>query len=68
MPAMNVTALAQALGLPPDLTERAARALYDEQRHRREAHRALAPHMQEAAALYRRKGERLQQAIAARRG
>lgn len=62
---MNVTPLARALGWPEDTTERAARALYDEQRRQREANRYLQPYMANAIALYRAKTDRLQRAVLA---
>lgn len=62
---MNITPLARALGWPDELTERAARALYDERRQHREAHQCLQPYMANAIALYRAKGERLQRAVLA---
>lgn len=62
---MNVTPLAQALGWPDELTERAARALYDERRRRREANRYLQPYMANAIALYHEKGDRLQRTVLA---
>jgi hypothetical protein len=60
---MDPRPLARALGLPPELVERAAHALYEEHRHRREAARALRPFMVNALALYLEKGARLQEAI-----
>lgn len=64
---MDTTPLARALGLPPDLVERAARDLYEERRQQREAARLLQPFMVRAAALYRAKGERLLEVVAEHR-
>lgn len=64
---MDTTPLARALGWSPETTARAARALYEDRRQRREAARLLQPFMANAQALYMRKGERLLEVVFAHR-